>query len=61
MARTLSELRHRRLPLETFCDLLMQALLPAGFDDDVALLAVRLPDDGPPPAGPPDGGPPPAG
>ncbi|WP_225845751.1 SpoIIE family protein phosphatase [Streptomyces sp. HPF1205] len=37
-------------PLETFCDLLLDRVRPAGNDDDVALLALRVPTPGTRPA-----------
>ncbi|MBM9506365.1 SpoIIE family protein phosphatase [Actinacidiphila acididurans] len=40
-----ANLAHR--PLESFCDLLLERVRPPGNDDDVAILALRVPPAGP--------------
>ncbi|GGS53764.1 SpoIIE family protein phosphatase [Streptomyces griseoviridis] len=42
LSRHAAALAHR--PLDSFCDVLLEQVRPVGSDDDVAMLAVRIPD-----------------
>jgi serine phosphatase RsbU (regulator of sigma subunit) len=46
LSEVLAELTRQDLPLEVLCDQLLQAMLPERPEDDVALVAVRLHDEG---------------
>jgi serine phosphatase RsbU (regulator of sigma subunit)/PAS domain-containing protein len=46
LSEVLAELTRQDMPLEVLCDQLLQAMLPERPEDDVALVAVRLHDEG---------------